>query len=153
MRSLAVAFHINAEGKYEKLVDWIAGSPTHCELVFPDGKCFSSSNRDGGCRFKNIEFTPGHWSFIDIPNINVDAVHSFCTSIEGSRYDFLGILAGKFGIHVFNRWFCSEVCTMGLLVGNKPTGLTPHSTSPKELYSNLIATYGVPYASYDNNKT
>lgn len=53
-------------GLYNRLVRWWTDSEySHCELVFSDGMCGSSSWLDGGVRLKRIELDPDHWDVID----------------------------------------------------------------------------------------
>ena len=51
---------------------WTRGPYSHVELVFSDGMSASASPRDGGVRFKRIDFKPEHWDFIDL---SVDEEH------------------------------------------------------------------------------
>jgi hypothetical protein len=51
---------------------WTRGPYSHVELVFSDGMSASASARDGGVRFKRIDFKPEHWDFIDL---SVDEEH------------------------------------------------------------------------------
>lgn len=94
------------------------GAYSHCEVVFSDGLCASASWLDGGVRFKQINFKPGHWDFVDI---SADAaeearVRKWFTERTGCHYD----LPGSFGVvfRVFpqsaGRYFCSEAAAAAL---------------------------------------
>lgn len=117
---------------------WTDGLYSHCELVFEDepsqfSLCYSSSNRDGGVRFKVIDITTGHWDVVDLAAYDESFAWQWFISHHGQRYDF----AGLFGFvlpwrtHDPRRWFCSEACAAAL-------GLPePHRLSPNGL-ANLI---------------
>lgn len=99
-------------------------SYSHCELVYCDEvpnpgethSCISASGRDGGVRVKDVTFKPGNWDFTAVPWAPADAWDRIAEHV-GKRYDYVGILFSQ----VFNfkrndakKWFCSEICAMGL---------------------------------------
>ena len=94
------------------------GAYSHCEVVFSDGLCASASWLDGGVRFKQINFKPGHWDFVDISaDVEEEArVRKWFAEHTGCRYD----LPGSFGVvfRVFpqsaDRYFCSEAAAAAL---------------------------------------
>lgn len=45
---------------------WTRGAYSHVELIFSDGMSASASSRDGGVRFKRIDFNPEHWDFVEL---------------------------------------------------------------------------------------
>jgi hypothetical protein len=53
---------------------WLWIPYSHSELVFSDGMAFSCSWLDGGARLKRIEFDPGRWHIIDVPQQYDEAV-------------------------------------------------------------------------------
>jgi hypothetical protein len=71
------------------------GPYSHDELVFSDGMSASASWMDDGVRFKEINFDPALWDFID---------H------EGEPYDLMGNLRFLCGVvrEFPCGWFCSE---------------------------------------------
>ena len=138
---LSIAFYTaKPTALYERVVDMVAGNPTHCELVFSDGRCSSSSNRDGGCRFKDIELDPAHWTLTPLEGLGVDEqkVRNFCIVQQGKGYDWIGVFLGLWsGADDPRRWFCSEVCTAALKAGGLDLGLEPVKTTPKRLMERI----------------
>lgn len=116
--SFKIAFY---KAKYGTLFDRFIAAATfskysHCELVFPDGVCASSSLRDGGVRFKHIEFNH-HWDVYDL-NMQLDENQiNYCFLIhQGEKYDCCGLL----GNVIFMDWssdnkkYCSLICSIAL---------------------------------------
>ena len=105
------------QGIYSRLARWIDGGPySHCELVFSDGVSASASFIDGGVRFKQIDYDPAHWDFIDLPaNMEAQAREWF-EQHEGAGYDLIGNLTFVlwFIPHSKSRWFCSEAVAAAL---------------------------------------
>jgi hypothetical protein len=115
--NMQVIFYVAKYGTWQDgiVAHWTRGPYSHCELLFSDGMAFSSSPRDGGTRFKQIEFKPHHW---DLYPLSVDgekeaAIRLWCEGQLGKKYDWLGI----FGFVVKNsaiqdpkKWYCSEIC-------------------------------------------
>lgn len=137
-----VAFY---KAKYGTLLDrwisWVTWGPySHCELVFRDGLWFSSSPRDGGTRFKRIEFDDSHWDFIEIP-LDLErerVVRDFCEVERGKPYDWAGAI---FRLPFINgRWFCSEICFEALSKSVKLKGESFWAT-PNSLWKTLRAGY------------
>lgn len=89
------------------------GIYSHCELVFSDGACWSSSPRDGGTRYKTIEISD-HWDCVDIhgDEINESIIRSWCNKHIGIKYDWIGAMG--VGLHLpfqeRHRMFCVEAC-------------------------------------------
>ena len=68
---MKVALYKGKRGGFAGVFDaavrwWTRGAYSHVELVFSDGMAASSSTRDGGVRFKRIDFKPEHWDFIEL---------------------------------------------------------------------------------------
>ena len=91
--------------------------------MFSDGdvQCFSSSERDGGTRFKagNIVLkNPEKWDRIHVTNdtILITNVYNFCVSQQNKKYDWWGVL--RFKLSFINEdtesWYCSEVTQAAL---------------------------------------
>lgn len=122
----------------------------HAELVFPDGKSFSSTAQDrsvdskgrpkkDGTRWKFIDYGmhPDRWALvrIDVTEKQVETMRQFANSELDARYDFLGCV--RFVLPVAQseaRWFCSEVVVATL----QSAGLyqhwpRPHNVSPNKL--------------------
>lgn len=88
---------------------WLAGKYSHCELVFSDGVCASSSFLDHGVRFKTIEFSPDKWDMFNIEG-NEDLARKWFLAHVGDKYDVWGLIG--FIIRPIkgykNKWICSE---------------------------------------------
>ena len=63
---------------------WTRGPYSHVELVFSDGMSASSSMRDGGVRFKEIEYHPDRWDFIEL---NVDEEYVLASILKRLKQD------------------------------------------------------------------
>jgi uncharacterized protein YycO len=115
---MRVIFYRASSGDYwDKLVAmWTNGLYSHCELMFSDGMCFSSSSRDGGVRFKQIIIYPTHWDIIDVPTEKEKDIRNWCSTQIGMKYDWLGILGLAIKMPFQNRkkWYCSEICITAL---------------------------------------
>lgn len=128
---------------WDKLIAaYTNGKFSHVELLFDSGRCFSSSPRDGGCRWKTIENIndPATWTLVDLGKDDFDdAVSWFCQSQNGKPYDWLGIAGFPFPFvrtfdHPRRRWFCSEICAAALQAGGWPIPGDPLKISPNLLY-------------------
>lgn len=110
---IAIWSYITSFGKY--------GRYSHTEIVFSDNISFSSSPREGGTRFKHIEFKPEHWDFIEIdPKGQEENIRSWCRSQSGKDYDTFGIIGIAFGTLIGwavgcrrclkdqGKWICTE---------------------------------------------
>lgn len=141
---MKVAFQKNDRSFFAGLIRWWTGSPySHCELLFDDGRMFSSHIKDHGTRYMN----PGvlranEWDVVLIPATLEQeiAVHVFCDNELNCGYDWWGILCSQVlrlqRSHP-RKWFCSEVCAaalqrMGMLPMAKPC-----TFSPGKLYKRL----------------
>lgn len=136
---MKVAFYYANKGSW--LDRWIGlltwGQFSHCEIVFSDGTCFSSSPRDGGTRFKKINFQPDHWEFIELELSyqDEDTVLAFCEGEVGKPYDWAGAI---FRLPFMNgRWYCSEVCVEALERGGVPIDGSSFWSTPNSLFEDL----------------
>lgn len=138
---MQVAFYNGWDNKdaniYDKLICiWTLSKYSHCEVIFSDGISFSSSPRDGGCRYKNITYKPNNWDIYDlaIDNEHEGILRNFCDRQVGKKYDWRGIFFSVFlplDKHNPNRWFCSEVlATLFKIEG-------PSFCTPDDLYEAL----------------
>lgn len=141
---MELIFYLANQGDFwDKLIGWWTGGPySHVELVFSNGECFTSSPRDGGVRFKQIDINPEHWNRV---SITVAAekeaeIYTWCESQVGLKYDWLGILGFVLPIHFRTRraWYCSEICSYVLdrFIGHQ----LPLKISPNGLYTLLEKT-------------
>lgn len=137
---MKIAFYKAEYGDcWDKLVAlWTWGPYSHCELVFSDGECFSASPRDGGTRFKNIEFVPERWDFLEIPVRDEEEIREWCRTQEGRKYDWLGILGFILTIRRLedrDKWYCSEICFHALSKFNSSIPRTRYRRfDPNRLY-------------------
>ena len=118
---------------------WTKGPYSHVELVFSDGECFTSSNRDGGVRFKVIP-PSDNWDVVTLPmDFNEAEVKSYCNQFLGYKYDLLGCLGLAIGdpkLRDKKRWYCSEIV---INVLNHFTDLKfPGQLSPNRFYDQTI---------------
>ncbi len=107
------------QGIYSRIVRLIDRGPySHCELVFDSGLCASASYIDGGVRFKQIDFDPAKWDFIEVPWADPEKAFDWFSKHAGEPYDLAGNLHFVFGVvpDGKGRWFCSEAvaAAMGL---------------------------------------
>lgn len=154
---IQLAFYRGSGNWFDKLVKARTnGERTHVELVFsPEtepqrargyGLSFSSSQWDGGSRFKDIEYDLTKWDMVPVNTVSggaypsaafESAVRAWCAAHAGLKYDWRGILGFMVGKHdpgAKDRWFCSEICTAALQQGNVFTNLEPSETSPQSLW-------------------
>lgn len=138
---MRVAFYIASKGN--KLDKWIGlltwGKYSHCELVFEEfvNTSYSSSPRDGGTRFKKIDFNPEHWDFVEI-DLSVEEEWRalvFCKEESGKPYDWFGAI---FRLPILNgRWYCSEVCVEALKIAGFPIKQSAFWSTPNTLFKEL----------------
>lgn len=84
---------------------------SHAELVI-DGKCYSSSARDGEVRSKIIDLSSGHWDVFDIyvsEQTKVKAMSWFAEH-NGDPYDYRNVVRYvlPFIGHNKKHWVCYE---------------------------------------------
>jgi hypothetical protein len=104
--------------KFNAAIRWVDGGIySHCELVFSDGMSASATYRDDKTvRAKVIDFFPGRWDFIELPeSLEADA-RAFYEGTAGTPYDLLGQVRFVFGlVKGDNKTFwCSEWCAAAL---------------------------------------
>lgn len=123
---MKIAFYKASFGTVlDKVISFVTRSPySHCELVFSDGQCASSSSRDGGVRFKTIELGE-KWDVYQLDDkINEAAANEWFTVNAGIPYDWIG--AGAAALHIDlespHKAFCSSACAQSLAI---PSIVTP----------------------------
>lgn len=104
------------QGLVNRVVRWWTGGPfSHCELVFSDAICASSSLMDKGVRFKQIDVSTDDWQLIDVGG-DESAARAWFEANVGKPYD----LSGDFGFvwrplrSSRSRFFCSEAVAYSL---------------------------------------
>lgn len=139
---IKIAFY-TAEGKWvDKIIRFITRSKySHCELLFEDGRMFSSDAWYGGVRWNN-NYTVDNWEVLefDLPDYAYRSLISWCISKENSGYDYWGV--ARFVLPFIpqdpTKWFCSELCAAGLkFVGVIPLDTKVSKLSPKGLFDIL----------------
>ena len=96
---------------WEWLIGFIAwGLYCHVEVICPDGRCFSSDERDGGVRFKQVDFDE-RWDIFTVPGSWDSGMLRWCEGEVGCGYDWPGALLcpWKLRVNDRNKWFCSEI--------------------------------------------
>lgn len=133
-----MAFYKSNRGTFlDFLIDaWTGfGGFSHCELMFSDGMSFSSSPREGICRFKDIKYDD-KWIMIDLPYVGSlmeSDIRFECSKEVGKRYDYFGIFFNfVIPLNLDNKykWWCSEIC-------GKMIGIRRFRISPNALYGIL----------------
>ena len=131
-------------GLLSKFIGWAIrwrtnGKFSHVECVFPDftadGKslCFSSSEMDGGSRFKMIGVdNDPDWFVVDAPWLDASRCMKWCEERKGRPYDFRAIARFALGIPMPNNGidFCSEsqarMCQdQGFFLDVDPSSVSP----------------------------
>ncbi|MCV6548538.1 MAG: hypothetical protein OIF56_14870 [Cohaesibacter sp.] len=129
---ITLAFYKGRGGLFAALIRFATRSKySHVELVRgrpaygQTALCFSSSERDGGVRAKEIMLDPDKWDLVTFPSPPLRAI-DFVKSQSGRGYDWLGIVLSQ----ILNlnrgqkkRWYCSEICAHALDI--QPTNLSP----------------------------
>ena len=149
---MKIAFYKHTGKIEDKLIRWwtrpalasifSCAKYSHTEIVFSTGEFFSSSGRDGGTRFKEIEIKPARWDFVDIP-VNADQekqVLEFCKSQIGKKYDWRAIFFSQFlklKREDPGKWFCSEICLRAIQELGFFPGEIPSEFSPQKLFDLL----------------
>ena len=113
-----------------------ASKYSHCELVFSDGMCGSSSARDGGVRLKHIDLESGHWDVFPIKYaLDESYARAWFESNTSKKYDWFGLLWFILPIKAFNdpkRYFCSEAIGLSLSLRK------PHKLHPQKCLDVLV---------------
>ena len=138
---MKIIFYIAKNGDYrDKFISfWTRGPYSHCELLFSDGVCFSSSPRDGGVRFKTFEILPTHWDTKEVLTDKEEEIKKWCETQVGKKYDWLGVV-GLSLLHMpwvqdKKQWYCSEICIAAL---DKVGALNlPMEMNPNQLWNRL----------------
>lgn len=120
--NLKIAFYIASNGNWQDytIAATTSSKYSHCEIVFPDGWCASSSPRDGGVRFKQINLAE-HWDVYPLKmSLNELQVNYWFNLHVGQRYDWIGAIGSAAGLDLSrdNKKYCSQACALVLNLDN-----------------------------------
>ena len=111
------------KGVPASLIRWYTGSKySHAELIIDD-VWYSSSERDGGVRCKNIKLNPekGDLFYLNTDDTSKALALEWFRMNKGKKYDYAGV--ARFVIpflpNMSNRWFCFEA--VGAMLGIEET--------------------------------
>lgn len=136
---LQLAFYKGSGNWFDKITRWrTAGDFTHVELVFSDGVSFSSSQWDGGTRFKDIVYTDKEkWVMVRVPGVNEVLIRKWCETQVGKKYDWKGLLklmaSGNAADKNPEDWYCSNICRAACTIEGIFVWLRP-GCDPDQLY-------------------
>ncbi len=145
---MRIAFYQARFGNWlDTLISWWTRGPfSHAEIVFSDGKSFSSSIRDKGVRTITIK-DETHWTFFEL-HLSTEAeqkIRVFCEGELGKEYDLLGTLG--FILPTFRpekkKWFCSEFVVASLQQCGMLHWIKAGKINPNKLYG-LLTSQNVP---------
>jgi len=142
---IQLAFYRGSGNWFDKIIKIRTnGEHTHCELVFEYGLSWSSSQWDGGTRFKQIDYDPAKWDIVPVHCSYGEArrIRVWCEQHTGLPYDWrgiLGLLVGKKDPGKRQLWWCSEGCCRGCQEGGAFLGLDPSMTTPELLWAAAVA--------------
>jgi len=154
MKKIYIAFvktSYEGAGIDNKLVAWWTnGVYYHTEILIPntDSKTgydmWSTGGTANEIRGKEHKFNNSRYDYkeIEVTDKQLETIKQFLLSIQGNRYDALGILGFIIPVQDrSDRWFCSEVCSNSLkIIGYRSLwSIEPSSISPNRLF-NLIDT-------------
>lgn len=129
---MKIAFYKARHGNlYDKIISIITLSKySHCEIVFPNGECWSSSSRDGGvrCKFINLD---NHWDVFNInKSFDQSTIKNWFLDNNQDSYDWFGAFGSTIRLNSSseNKKFCSYVCA--IVLGLNPI-ITPGSLFDK----------------------
>lgn len=115
----------------DKIIRLFTGRPySHCEIAIDNGdkyRCYSSSPRDGGVRYKAMHIDDSKWDLLPLPDITVVQVTDFYCQTMGKKYDFLGAIGCVLPLHQKrSRYYCSEWCYEAIFGKAPKKALSPN---------------------------
>lgn len=119
-----VAFYRGHGGWLHKIIRWWTKSQySHAELILPDGVTWISispflSSRVSARKRHTID-NPEDWDYLTfklnwrppVKKYQLSQLDKFISDTEGSRYDWVGMIASQFLPYLIkrrNKWYCSE---------------------------------------------
>jgi len=126
------------------------GIYSHVEGQFSCGDSFSASPRDGGTRWKKIDYKKENWKCIDIPlsEESERRIRTRCELTSSKKYAYCGAIfsISPLCLSLPDRTFCSRLWVtllcdtlmyeFGIVLGD------PCSYSPQKLYDELAKYFG-----------
>jgi hypothetical protein len=144
--SIKLAFRHNAGGIFSRAIRFITKSDdavSHVEVIFPDGRSFSS--REGsGASWEWIDYSTGWFivELLDVPESLIAEAARWADAQVGRRYDYWGIV-----LYYFNkrnkseRLFCSEAAARIAQICGRFPEADPSLVSPQRLLDLARADY------------
>lgn len=126
-----------------RIINWFTGVRGfwHCELVFSDGRSFTSMT-NGGAMFFNRPHPEENWVSFDLPATpeQEGKMSVLATSKLGTPYDFLGAVGIVLPWAKYDRKkaFCSEICVEVLQEMDLFVDYPPYQISPNFLYEAFL---------------
>jgi uncharacterized protein YycO len=143
---LRLAFNRGGRSLFDRIIRRkTLGPHTHVELVFSDGLSWSSSQWDGGTRFKRIVYDLAQWDLVPVrvSRAQERAIRTWCQHHAGLPYDWRGVLGlflGRLNPGKNYLWWCSEGCCRACQEGGAAfRDLNPSMTSPELLWAAAVS--------------
>ena len=141
--TIKVVFYKANGNMIDKLIRLFTNSKySHCELLLPDGRMFSSDGWDNGKVRYTTRYNLDNWDILtfDVKDSELATLISWCDHKIGLQYDWLGVT--RFIIPFIkqdpDKWFCSEIVCAGLeFIGRINKSIKTYRVSPKSLYNIL----------------
>ncbi len=132
---MKIHFYKAKKGNLKDKIIGLVSVFSHVELEI-NNICYSSSNRDGGIRSKQIDTSNAQkWLSFDLKkDIEANRCLLYFESVRGQKYDWLNILLTqliKLDIQSDNKQICSEFVANCLGLENA------HKYSPESLFFKL----------------
>jgi len=126
---MKIALYKGKQHLFNKAVAWWTRGPySHVELILDDNVSVSSSFRDGGVRYKQINYSnTENWDFIEI-GPEPEGLRAKIDEILDQKYDWMGLIGFVFRRVGDDRkkLFCSE-SVMYLLGYSEPWRFDPNT--------------------------
>lgn len=139
---ITFAFKQDAPGFVSWAIRFVTKSEdrlSHVEVIFPDGRSFSS-REPKGATWKVIDYSLEKWIYcsVEVTDEELAAATEVANGMDGLGYDFLGIVRLYLVLSRNNkRPFCSEVASLIARAVGLAKKIDPNLTSPQRLYDVL----------------
>ena len=130
-----IAYYKGKGGMFNKWIRlWLRSERTHEELII-DGVWYTASHLDGGVCKRKIEHNPNNWDVYKLDAIfDEEYAKKYFADRMRCKYDWVGIGLTQvvpLGIHLFNRYFCTEIVQGALQIEDS------HRLNPKTSFKQL----------------